>query len=995
MPRYTTPTSNNSVGDILNGIIIKSIDIIEEIHVCCYELQHIVSGARIIFLNCYDEDNLFAISFNTPPDDSTGVAHILEHCILQGSQSFPLRDVIRELSQTSFATVLNAMTLPDKTIYQVITSIHKDYFNLAAVYLDLVFHPILSRETFMQEAYHFEFTEVNNTSSELIVTGVAYNEMRGAYSIPGGIIAKKIQSGLFPDTCYAYDSGGQPDQILNLTLEKLKSFHDKYYNASNATFFLYGDIPLAEHCAFLEKHLRNTKSGNFLPTIKKQAHWGKPVLNRVAIPSEYSDRSADNVSVSIAWIGPDICDFDECNLLSILSKVLIGTATSPLRIALINSGFCQDVVASSGFKKYLIQSYFVLNLRGCNPSRIEEIENLILSTLSSIAIKGIDTDEIESAILAFEFEECEIAANFRLNLLTKLAINTYCEGELRKQLEMSTVIRKLRNLLKNNKQIFSRTIMKWMIDNKHRLTTIAHPETGLSREKALQLRSQLAHKRGVLSELAKQRIVDEAIRLKESQNVAEKSNILSRLPKLLISDIPQQIRRIPFSQSSFLNATILEVPLFTNGIFYIDFSFSASNLGDDDSLWVPLLGRLAVNSGAAGLDYLEMTKHVNRYTGGAHSTTFVGTNLTTSADWGCLKISGKALGNNVKDLLTILRDYLLHADFDNKGRTREILHTMRNQMRNEITDLGSGMAFLAAGSTINRSRYLAEKWKGISQYRFLSSLADANEVDSIDVASKADMIKQSIFTRDNLLVTICGDPGLIEKARNLVEDLISELPNNTLRESKRISNSASKSIGICIDSQVNFVSKALPVPSIKDERAATIEVLSFIANRSYIYNKIRVQGCAYGANCNYFPIGGLLQLVSYRDPNIVRTLEVFEELPSFVRTISSDMIERSRIGIIARYNNQITMSPLAAISEVERNYLSGVSNEDKIAFQEGLGKVNQNDLQNLVLPLIEEEIRNAPKAVLGSYSAIERANVELKSRGYDPFSIEYIEDRQA
>src|SRR4030043_57615 len=393
--KFNFPHPTLSTGDNLHGFKVTRVETIAALRLTAYEIEHEKTGAKVLHLHSSDRENLYAICFRTPPEDSTGLPHILEHSVLAGSEKYPLKDVFKELMRSSMQTFINAFTYPDKTIYPVASQIKADFFNLARVYTDLVLHPRMLKETFLQEGHHLEFSIPDDLSSALIISGIVYNEMKGAYSSPDALMYKAIQENLYPDSVYAYDSGGDPDIIPSLTYEQFRNFHRRYYSPTNARFFLYGDIPTAEHLAFLAGMLAGFDRIEVDLSIKNQPRLSALCRVDGKYPVSKDEPISSKTMVNEAWMLTENKDYETALLLEIIAGLLIGSAASPLRKALIDSGLGEDLSPVSGMESDLKQLMFCVGLRNAKSDDVQKIEKLIFETLRKLVAEGFDKELIE------------------------------------------------------------------------------------------------------------------------------------------------------------------------------------------------------------------------------------------------------------------------------------------------------------------------------------------------------------------------------------------------------------------------------------------------------------------------------------------------------------------------------------------------------------------------------------------------------------------------
>ncbi len=489
------PRPTLEAGDVLHGFKVLRVETLPGVRITAYEIEHKKTGAKVLHLHGDDRENLYAIGFRTPPADSTGLPHILEHSVLAGSEKYPLKDVFKELMRSTLQTFINAFTYPDKTVYPVASQIKGDFFNLARVYTDLVLHPRLLKETFLQEGHHLEFAVPDDLSSDLMISGIVYNEMKGAYSSPDSLMYKSIQEGLYPESVYSFDSGGDPDVIPTLTYEQFRQFHRTYYSPSNARFFIYGDIPTAEHLAFLEEMLAGFERVKVKSAIKSQKRLTKPRIVRSTYPIDKNESLAGKASVNLAWMMSENTDYENSLILEIISGLLTGSSASPLRKALIDSNLGEDLTPVSGIEGDLKQLLFAVGLRNTDSADAPAIEKLILTTLENIVSTGYDNDLIEGILHQIEFHGKEIVRGsypYGIALMGNVFQSWLYDGDPLIGLDFPLIIEKIRTLWAADPQLFQKMTRHWFLDNKHRILAIMEPDPDFGEKKEKEYREKMA-----------------------------------------------------------------------------------------------------------------------------------------------------------------------------------------------------------------------------------------------------------------------------------------------------------------------------------------------------------------------------------------------------------------------------------------------------------------------------------------------------------------------
>ena len=521
LDQSTFPQPTLQAGDVLHGFKVLRVKTFTDLRVTAYEIEHDQTGAKVLHLHSFDRENLYAIGFRTPPNDSTGLPHILEHSVLAGSQKYPLKDVFKELMRSTLQTFINAFTYPDKTIYPVASQIKADFYNLARVYTDLVLQPRLLKETFFQEGHHLELLTPGDLSSPLIISGIVYNEMKGAYSSPDSLMYKVIQENLYPDSVYAFDSGGDPDVIPTLTYEQFQNFHRTYYSPTNARFFLYGNIPTTEHLQFLAEMLAGFDRVKVDSTIQSQPRLTKPRNVSGTYPVGKDESIDHKTMVNIAWMLTENCDYETALFLEIISGLLVGSAASPLRKALIDSGLGEDLTPVSGMEADLKQLIFCVGLRNAKSADTKKIEKLIFDTLRNIVADGFDSELVEGILHQVEFHGKEIVRGsypYGISLMGSIFQTWLYDGDPLIGLDFPKTIEDVRKRWAADPQIFQKMTQQWLVDNPHRLLAIMEPDPDFSAKKDKSFQDKMNKLKSSLTKEDLTRIDTQAAQLKKFQS---------------------------------------------------------------------------------------------------------------------------------------------------------------------------------------------------------------------------------------------------------------------------------------------------------------------------------------------------------------------------------------------------------------------------------------------------------------------------------------------
>jgi hypothetical protein len=964
-------------GATLHGFRVLRVEQIPEIRITAYEAEHEKTGAKVLHLHCDDRENLYSIGFRTPPMDSTGVPHILEHSVLAGSQRYPLKDVFNELIRGTLQTFINAFTYPDKTIYPVASQVRADYFNLARVYTDLVLNPRLLKETFSQEGHHLEFVNPDDTSSDLMISGIVYNEMKGAYSSPDALMYKVIQENLYPDTPYTFDSGGNPEEIPLLTYEQFKAFHNTYYSPTNARFFLYGNIPITDHLVFLAEMLAGLDRVEIDSTIKSQTRWQKPFSINGTYPIGKEDNPAGKTVVNAAWMMAENTDYETAILLQITSGMLVGSAAGPLRKALIDSGFGEDLSPITGVERDLKQIAFAVGLRGTDPDKARAIEALIMDTLRKLAISGFDRELIEGTLHQIEFHGKEIIRStypYGIVLMGRAYHTWLYDGDPLEGLNFPRIIEDIRKKWQADPHLFQNIVQTWFLDNPHRLLSVMEPSKTYQSQQDAALKEKMRRLKESLSRDDLDAVRQNASALKKFQAEPDPPGAAEKLPKLSISDISRTIEIIPTEKTSIENVPAMMHEIFTNGIAYLDLAFDISDVPEELHPYLPLLGKLVINMGAAGLDYEEMAKRIVLKTGGISYHLSAGLAVDGRQNWQKMIFRIKALYRNIGDAVNIIADILTAADLSDESRMRELIAERKNNLHASIIPSGHAFARRSAGSSLSVPAYRDEQWHGRTQLKFVNHVVDQFNATKDDLRVKLSSLQDTAFLKDRLCINVTADSEGIALLSEGVADLVRRLSANGGMGNPGIPAFSPVNTGISIPAQVSYVAKVLSAPAYADPLSACLFMLARQLSSGYLYKHIRVQGGAYGGMSQYDPMSGTFALLSYRDPNIVNTLQVYRDAMEYIvgNKTSREELEKTIIGTIGSLDKPMDPSSRGYIAMIRG--FTGLSDDDRLKFRNSILDMTPEQLQDAASRYFAAAIDSAVVAVYSSSDNLQKAN---------------------
>ncbi|MEJ2200364.1 MAG: insulinase family protein [Desulfuromonadaceae bacterium] len=681
-------------GTRMHGFTVTEVTPLAEINLTLVELQHDRTGARMVHLAAEDSNNLFAVGFRTPPENSTGVAHILEHTALCGSRRYPVRDPFFSMLKRSLNTFMNALTANDWTLYPFSSQNHKDFFNLLGIYLDAAFFPLLRERDFRQEGHRLEFSDPNDPQSALTYRGIVYNEMKGAMSDPASLLSRRIGQALYPTTTYRYNSGGEPEDIPKLNWDELRAFHARYYHPSNAYLFSYGNFDLAEILAAIDDQaLRHFDASPVTSEVPPETHLQQPWRQEETFPLDPGTPTEGRTLVQTAWLTCDINEQLDRLGLSLLAGLLLGNPGAPLYKALLDSGLGTNLAPGNGYHDDYRTTFFATGLQGTEPEHTEAIERLILDTLSQVAATGFSKERIEGVIHRLEFSVKEVTGDqypYSLGLLMRIMGNWIHGGRPADALRFDALLTRLREEVAAG-PFFQQLIRRYLLDNPHRVTLTLKPDLGMKAKQEQTLADNLEQLRSSLSAEQVEQLRNQA---KELQDAQEQIDDLSCLPTLELADIPEQELPVTNRLSILADRPVRWFDQPTNGIGYLTMPLATEHLPAQLRPLVPIFTTLLTQIGAAGHGYAEMAERMEASTGGIQARSLI-LDEPDRLDrlQALIYVKGKALNRNQAAMFDILGDLFQAPDFSDLQRLHRVLNQTKTFIENAIP--GSGHSFAA------------------------------------------------------------------------------------------------------------------------------------------------------------------------------------------------------------------------------------------------------------------------------------------------------------
>jgi Zn-dependent M16 (insulinase) family peptidase len=847
---------------------------------------HDRTGARILSVVNDDENKVFGISFRTPPSDSTGVAHILEHSVLCGSRKYPVKEPFVDLLKGSLQTFLNAMTYPDKTCYPVASQNLKDFYNLVDVYLDAVFFPRITPEIFEQEGWHLDLP---GTGGELSIKGVVYNEMKGVYSSPDSQLAEHSQQSLFPDTTYGLDSGGNPHAITDLTYEGFLEFHRTLYHPSNAWIFFYGDDDPEVRLELLSEYLDQFSALEVNSTIARQQPFDAPREVRRGFEAMGEDEDALGM-LTMNWLLPGKEDPGTVLACKILDGLLTGMNASPLRKALIESGLGEDLTGA-GVEHEMAQMYYSVGMKGVLPENFQAVRDLIVTTLEDIVAHGFEADLIEAGVNSAEFDLRENnTGSYPRGLIVMLrSLGSWLyDLDPLELVAFEAPMAALKARLARGERVFEDLIERHILKNPHASVVILEPEEGHAARVEQEEQSLIAKLRAEQAALSDEELVRRTEHLRRMQEAPDSPEALALLPSLSREDIDPAVRVVPTEVREWEEATALMHDLPTNNICYMDLALDLGAVPDRLIPLVPLFGRALTEMGTMKEDYVSFSKRINSKTGGVYARSL----LSQREDGPCpvarLVVRAKAVGERVGDMIDIVRDALTQARFDDRERFRQMVLEEKAGLEHALVPSGHHFVGLRLRAHFNQADSLQERMGGLENLFFLRELADRMDTDFSGVLSDLEELRRVLVRKDGAVLNLTMDEAMLAAHGERFREFVAGLPGGTLADAVWQVPGTQGHEGLIIPAQVNYVGKICDLHRAGYSFHGSSLVAVKYLRTTWLWEQVRVLGGAYGGFCNFGRLSGLMSFGSYRDPNVTSTLAAFDGCGKFLETVSLD-----------------------------------------------------------------------------------------------------------
>jgi len=972
MKDFSAMQATMAVGERVEGFVVEEIVPLPRLRMKAYACVHEATGARVVHLHADDAEQLFAIAVRTPPTDDTGLPHILEHTVLCGSRKYPVKEPFTEMLKTSLATFLNAMTGSDITVYPCASMNRKDFYNLASVYCDAVFHPRLLKEHFLQEGHHLEI----EASGRLAIKGVVYNEMKGCYAEMEEIITRHLRRMLYEGSCYVRDAGGDPAAIPTLTYEQFRAYHAGHYHVGNASFFFYGSLPTREHLAFLASECMGDVAGG------RAAVLGKPVCRcrarRATVPYPITGHEAPERRTAhvVAFPTHYIEDTVMTLALQVLDYYLLGNEGAPLRRALIESRIGSGLI-HCGLKTHQRMAYFGIGLRGSEPERADAFWELVQTTLKKLVREGLEKERVSVALyqreLGLRSDVCMSPSFMIMQPVTAWLYGLPLDHFLR----IDEDVEALHDRLQRTPRYLEDVLEEKLLSNEQygMVTCVPDKEYFAREEEAMN--ACMAARAAALSTAERERIVAEAERLREVQAAPDPPEAKAALPRLSLADVPREPMLLPAVTQPVGNATLISTDIFSNGLVYVVVGVDLRGLEEELWEYLPVYMDALNKLGAGGLDFAALAEREAACCAGITANVSVVRRRDNGDDARpLLKLGTTALARELPRALAVLEQRLLQPEFGDYERLRDVLMRQRAYMRDNVQRGMTEQARWQSAKSFSTVAWLLERVKGLTAARSVEQIAGQFERRRGTVIEQLERIRAYIQTHRAVCISMVGAEESVEQAREWVAAM--QGPARAVTPvAHTLPGRRSEYQGISLAAQVAANAMSMPV-LVPNEDVGLMMFVSQQLTYGYLWDKVRVLGSAYHAAAWYRHSAGVFGMVSGDDPNIARTLQIYRGVCDHIERemdLSASGMEQAIIGTLKRYDRPVRGMDACMIAL--EDWAAGITPDDERRERARLLGLRGEDILRLSAEVLRPALEQAAVCVVAGDELLARAQSEL------------------
>lgn len=955
-----------NIGEIYSNFELKEKQFIAEENSTALIFEHVKTRARLLKLVNDENNKVFGIGFRTPPNNSTGVAHILEHTVLNGSKKYTTKEPFMDLLKSSLQTFLNAMTFGDKTIYPVSSRNERDFHNLMDVYLDAVFNPRIyeAKEIFMQEGWHYD---IKNEDDPLKYKGVVYNEMKGAMSGAEDQVMEDIMKSLYPETIYRHNSGGDPYEIPNLSYEEFLDFHRKYYHPSNSYIFLYGNGDTAEELSHIEQFLEGYSYLSVDSSIELQEPFREPRAEEAKYSMLQGEDPENKAYLSLNYSIGLTKNTEDVIMNYLLTEIFIDSQASPLRKALLENNLCEDII--SGYSEGIHQTFSIV-AKNTSPDKKPDFEDIVRRVFSDIVENGLDKKLLMASLNKLEFmlrERQDHSAKGVISFIT--AFNTWLyDGSPIDALLYDELLEELKGKIDSG--YFEQYVSEKLLNNPHRTLLVAVPEPGLYQKLDRDVDKKLESYKENLSRENLVNLLAENKKLESFQTREDSPEAKATIPKLSLEDVTKRTERIELEVKDLGESKILLLDEFTNSISYIKFLFNMDFVELEDIPYVSLLSSILGGISTENYSYSDLSNEIYLNAGDVSVSIDLYSDFYTKEIYPKFTLSAKCISDRAKETLEIMSEIATKSLFDDKKRMKELILEIKSRLEMAIYDSGHVLTMNRALSYFNPLSKYNELIKGFDFYFFIQDLDRDFDSRFDELVSKLTDLYNKVFNKNKLLINLTMEMADYESTKDSLSLVLDNLSSEKLKKADLKFDLSNKKEGILSSANVQYVSKAFDLSRIGTEYSGSMEVLANILNMDFLHNSIRAIGGAYGAGIKFYK-SDVMATYSYRDPNLKSTIETYDSIGSYLRNLdlSSEELESAVIGSMSAFDPLLTVKNKSGLAL--SRYINNASYED---LDRLLNEALNTDLETLksYADVLDKAMKGDYLCVLGNEETIKK-----------------------
>ena len=949
--------------------VIKEV-FIDEINALVRMMEHDKSGARLMHIQNDDNNKTFSIAFRTPPTDDTGLPHILEHAVLCGSRKFPVKEPFVELAKGSLNTYLNAMTYADKTVYPIASQNDADFMNLMDVYLDAVFYPSIYDNPMIlkQEGWNYKLP---SKEDPIEYQGVVYNEMKGAFSSPEGVLFRRIKQSLFPDTTYNFESGGDPQAIPALTQDQFLDFHKQYYHPSNSYICLYGDGDIDQHLKLInDEYLSHFDRQDVASEIGMQAPFQAMEEATLSYPIAEGESPDNKTYLALNFAIGHACDTETVMAIDLLEDLLLDTPAAPLKKALIDAQIGQDVFGS--YNGSLQQPVFSIVVKNSSPDKKDDFYRIVMDTLKGLVQNGINKKLVEGAVNSLEFDlrEADFGGHSKGLLYATESLKSWLYGgDPLAYLKYEDDLKAIKSAL--TRPYLEEVIQTHMIDNTHATLITMVPKPGLTKETALGIADKLTQFKASLSESEINALIDQTKKLQEMQVTPDAEENLEKIPTLALSDLETQVDLAAYELNQEDGMDFIFTPQTTNHIAYLNVYYDLRGIEPELIPYIGMLGAMLGKLNTKHYSYEELNNRIDIYTGGVQAGTMAMNDLRSDGQYlPKLIVKAKALYNNVAYLTDIIKEIMLYTQFDQETRILEIIREMKSRLEMSISSNGHQIAFNRLSSYFTQKGAYEEQLKGLSFYTFICDIEKNYQVKKDQLIENLEKAYAILNNKDRMSIGLTCEKEEYDTVKEAVLSIAKEMDQSSYDTVNPIFEFSTKNEALLAPFDVQYVAKGYNFKELGYTYTGSMSVLKSILSLDYLWNKVRVQNGAYGCFTD-FSRNGMMFFVSYRDPGVGTTLDTYDGAATYTENFA--VSERDMVKYIIGTISSLDF-PLTPAKKGERSQsmvMTGLTKEMMQQERDEILRTSQEDIKALA-PLIKGCMAKNYVCALGNHDKLEQ-----------------------